>query len=860
MIGTRQGQWHLRQRDSSHRSSEPHSAPSGIASQQSENFQRFYRAVVSPTHVRVTAGGRIVPNTRVIAPPKFDWNPDRCLFEPRKTFPNIDLSTPQAQNLWLPNSIQPIVPSLLPPDHLSNYNFPQSAPMAQATMAAQNISGLDGHAQTPWENHQPAKETTTDPLQLTNLPQPIKISPPSQFDHSRPFMFNGQVVYPVPAGFQPPPNSIPLPITVLGDPNLQHQGLASGNFFPQSYPMPVPIPLIMPPRTVGHLPMMFPNGGPHLDGALPVAPYMSQFTPSLVSLSELTKSQIQGLRNQVKHIDDQMANNTHQVDENFLLRQRNELMVFIEKMETMLHIQLGQETSQVSIAHLNGKTGKSAKAVNRNCSTEMLRKVDVNDGSEGNKSSLIRSSAASNEEPKKVSIMVPPVPLFVSSGNQPGTYPQSEDAQTTKTATESKPSTRPEPATKSRLTVAAAKAPPFQPRAHTIAHRSDSESVGDIARQTSSTSLALPNPVLSPPQYGTLGNRRTENSSSDCDLTPYTGAHHASLSGIQNLQNYQFSDANQSALLQRAHAFPATFSTFEAASKPYLIGTLPSGMHMGEGSGFLYSRPLTEDEVRARHLYWGDAPRSALKGCGLPKFDGKDFYPPSPVKSMAKPATLSGGYPSSNTVPLPAFATLFTNAQSAGYHTPPQVRATASEQDLLQTPTQADMQNDIIGFQSPSPHPATYTFENKLPQNWPSTHYDNCAESNHQKIIQPTATAPPPSDDFSNLFTSPSHTHASQIVRGGNLQPTTPQSKPFDNLDESKDDEPESLNSWGAPKNNGGSSCGDIEDLTSIKTNTNDSQSNSSTVEIRLTSNDKVQSLKRASTNTLVDRPTNLHG
>src|SRR5690606_10641551 len=43
---------------------EPIPAPTGVPAQRDEGFQRFYKAVVSPTHVRVTAGGRIVPNTR----------------------------------------------------------------------------------------------------------------------------------------------------------------------------------------------------------------------------------------------------------------------------------------------------------------------------------------------------------------------------------------------------------------------------------------------------------------------------------------------------------------------------------------------------------------------------------------------------------------------------------------------------------------------------------------------------------------------------------------------------------------------------------------------------------------------------
>jgi hypothetical protein len=36
-------QWHLRRRESSDQSIQPHPAPSGAVAQQSENFQRFYR-------------------------------------------------------------------------------------------------------------------------------------------------------------------------------------------------------------------------------------------------------------------------------------------------------------------------------------------------------------------------------------------------------------------------------------------------------------------------------------------------------------------------------------------------------------------------------------------------------------------------------------------------------------------------------------------------------------------------------------------------------------------------------------------------------------------------------------------------
>jgi hypothetical protein len=68
---------------------------------------------------------------------------------------------------------------------------------------------------------------------------------------------------------------------------------------------------------------------------------------------------------------------------------------------------------------------------------------------------------------------------------------------------------------------------------------------------------------------------------------------------------------------------------------PYLLGTLPKGVNprTAKDQDYVYSRPLTEEERRARFLYWGKAPKSAVQG--LPKFDGKHFYPPSPTKERA---------------------------------------------------------------------------------------------------------------------------------------------------------------------------------------------------------------------------------
>jgi len=68
---------------------------------------------------------------------------------------------------------------------------------------------------------------------------------------------------------------------------------------------------------------------------------------------------------------------------------------------------------------------------------------------------------------------------------------------------------------------------------------------------------------------------------------------------------------------------------------PYLLGTLPKGVNprTARDQDYVYNRELTEEERRARFLYWGKAPRFVSEG--LPKFDGKHFYPPSPVKERS---------------------------------------------------------------------------------------------------------------------------------------------------------------------------------------------------------------------------------
>ncbi|KAF7506866.1 hypothetical protein GJ744_011212 [Endocarpon pusillum] len=59
-------------REGIHPCRQPHNAPAGLRAQSDEGFARFLKQHASPTHQRVTAGGRIVPMESSSAPPQFN--------------------------------------------------------------------------------------------------------------------------------------------------------------------------------------------------------------------------------------------------------------------------------------------------------------------------------------------------------------------------------------------------------------------------------------------------------------------------------------------------------------------------------------------------------------------------------------------------------------------------------------------------------------------------------------------------------------------------------------------------------------------------------------------------------------------
>ena len=200
--------------------------------------------------------------------------------------------------------------------------------------------------------------------------------------------------------------------------------------------------------------------------------------------------------------------------------------------------------------------------------------------------------------------------------------------------------TAPQPvlASKKRLSPSSAKAPEFKPRFMLAA-----ESVNrPVAIDNASTVATTPagamaevkkttqsNFSASGPGFSEKENKRTSNDeageASAHSLT-FNAAAPSTSSQAPAADMYQSSVQYQQVPLSVQH--PAISNV-----GPYLSGYTQPGHHE-TGSRevmFHYSRDLTGAELLARKLYWGSGGKQHQQK-GLPKFDGKDFYPPSPQK------------------------------------------------------------------------------------------------------------------------------------------------------------------------------------------------------------------------------------
>jgi hypothetical protein len=762
--------WNFRCRDASDRSSQPHSAPTGVAAQQSENFQRFYRAVVSPTHVRVTAGGRIVPNTRTSAPPPFDWNGEKFHFEPRKAEGEQEQYNLQPVP-WLHHAPPPGFPQLIPGGFLPHLNLlPRGNSIAMATMAPQLPPG----PLTPNSQLQPINgDNAAASAQTSALPQQIKISPPTQFDQTKPFMYNGHLVYPVPPGFQPPPSAFLASMPMFGNAGFLPQNPVTPptGFYPPQFPgafAGMANPFMFPPGQ--QLPMGMTNGMQSSETAPSLAPYIA-FLPPMVSITELLKSQIQLLQGNLKQMEHQMANNKHQIDEAIMEHQRGLIVSQISSLEVMLETHLVQEGAMVATRGNENQSGLG---------------ISISSSKENTVPSLVSNNPTIAQSSKGTA---------VSTGAQGRSTKPTDDAETTQVEqsnSDKKPAVRSESISKSRLTMAAAMAPPFQPRSQVaIAQASQGQLSSEISRSV------VPSPMEDIPfeTQAQIESRLLAKSSTNWGYSGFpnvAATANVTLSRTKSVQEPSTQGYHEAPplVLQKFNTFhsqtttaPMSPPSISPNAVPYLIGKIPNGVPAGQvkESDFVYPRQLTGDEIRARYLYWGKAPRSVQSG--LPKFDGKDFYPPSPVKQNTRLASVTPSHSITATVPQLNFEELFDSPAKS----PTQLLASGRVAQYGQAwvpSQQAEFGSPDHGYGSLSFRPGATglsdwsTHNGRLDETPQQPHTPSRPISTQNLVIAPVT------EDFSHLFLepgvpgykspSPLHNNMSKFMVKFDKEPVTP--------------------------------------------------------------------------------------
>ncbi len=651
--------WMMRKRGSSDRSSQPFPAPSGFQAQKADNFRKFYAAVISPTHLRVTAGGRIVPNTRGLPHPTYTWNAKKHFFE--STYHGSDTEV-ERQKPWLPvtniiagdsnsplGTVGPTVENFFGPPLHSKSSTRSEAPTERNDVYSSGAAAPSAVEEIGAEEIIPPSENSTTVTQGQ-----IKISPPSQFDVFRPFFINGQPFYPAPAGIQVPANLSMLPFNMLGNLNASYQPilptygmiqsplqLPTGNF---AYPQPMilesqqigqQIPLI---HTTGLAPSLTaqqlhaPVGQPF--GMVPMMPITSLPDESVATNPHVVTmvSQIQALQQQLRHLENQLQNNKHQIDEQHVIHQHSHVQTQIRALQSGLNAQIFQSgllpPEQYGPSMWNGGFGEMGVPLSPITNSGVVSsKADVLDTSpiysNGFQTSVLDKTVLENRE----AAIGTPNPV---NGDSKGSQSSMQPVQTSR----------------KRLSAAAAMAPEFQPRSQLMI----SSQPGDLKPEFQATSTGNDPTVL---KHSELW-KNAENpllSNTINWSTPGQWSHSNIVRGSAAMNNghtmHSLTKGNPLTRSSTHFQTPAPLNTSAVTTReitmttklvdPYLMGYPPPGMPAStvRSADMVYSRELTREELQARQMYWGKVPRVLSKG--LPKFDGKDFYAPSPEKVSISP-------------------------------------------------------------------------------------------------------------------------------------------------------------------------------------------------------------------------------
>jgi hypothetical protein len=302
---------------------------------------------------------------------------------------------------------------------------------------------------------------------------------------------------------------------------------------------------------------------------------------SSIRPSEITKNQIGVLRGSLKYLEDQLLYNRHQVDEKALEQQVNLVKQQIRQFEKNLENQLtfeGNHYPKSSSAKVQGASSASSR------------------GNLGSKVSIASEDSMERQ----------PYKLSNASNTSLAHSIRSKGGAEKKTSF----------STGINSTKSVSAFAPIKASARTLEVKAvQTKYRGPSASLPLNAALAPPFEPQRPREINALPVSRLTNSRTWSEHEPaaYSNDH-----SVPNGTNSQ-----------------STSSESVGKQLPYLIGYLPAGVNpkMARDTDYAYTRSLTEDELRARHMYWGKTPRHLQKG--LPKFDGKDFYPPSPTKGRS---------------------------------------------------------------------------------------------------------------------------------------------------------------------------------------------------------------------------------
>jgi hypothetical protein len=419
-----------------------------------------------------------------------------------------------------------------------------------------------------------------------------------------PFYYNGQIMYPVGA-FPAPLGNPMVPVHMVGIPH----GIApplSGQYMP---PQPIrTVSAASAPPVSSYTPSNHSLSGipPVVNHIVPAnANFNAATAPPISSIkpSDITKKQIASFKQNLKYHEDQLQYNRHQIDEKDMEQRIQTIKGHIQTFEATLRSQLEYEA-----AHLKATQGKEDKKPPQPAAVAVESKIPPQaapataplgygapttkkemDEATNRRIALANYGLNTNiGEGAKATFRSPAEPALPQINGFPNAAGLPSDA---------------------------ALAPIFQPRGY-----ASTWTGSKYAREMKAYEEAEKRLLAT--ESKSLGHLRVgERSVSQPFAAPVAPAAQAdgSLPPADNPSRPASTSAKQQ-------------SNFGV---PYLLGTLPKGVNprTARDQDYIYKRPLTDEERRARFLYWGKAPKSAVKG--LPKFDGKHFYPPSPVKERS---------------------------------------------------------------------------------------------------------------------------------------------------------------------------------------------------------------------------------